>query len=69
MYQPLPPERHWAARARFVGGSLVYVIAIAVALFNADAAFVMMAVVAVYYIFERTPASPGPAGGDDELVA
>ena len=31
VYQPLPPERHWAARARFVGGGLVYVVAIAVA--------------------------------------
>ena len=35
--QPLPPEKHWAARARFVGGGLVYVVAIVVALFSAIA--------------------------------
>ena len=43
VYQPLPPERHWAARARFVGGGLVYVLAIVVALFNAVASFVLIA--------------------------
>ena len=67
VYQPLPPERHWAARARFVGGGLVYVVAIAVALVNANAAFVLIALVAVYYIVERTPTSPsGPDSPDDE---
>jgi uncharacterized membrane protein len=58
VYQPLPRQRHWAARARFVGGGLVYVIAIIVATFNAVAAFVLIALVAVYYIVENTPASP-----------
>ena len=69
--QPLPPERHWAARARFVGGGLVYAVAIAVAVFNAIVAFVIIAVVAVYYIVERTPASPaGPdSPGDGQAVA
>ena len=43
VYQPLPPERHWAARARFVGGGLVYVVAIVVAVFNAIVAFVLIA--------------------------
>ena len=70
VYQPLPPEKHWAARARFVGGGLVYVVAIIVALFNAVAAFVLIALVAVYYIFERTPATPAApdSGGDEEPV-
>ncbi len=67
VYQPLPPEKHWAARARFVGGGLVYVVAILVALSNAIAAFLLIALVAVYYIFERTPAAPD-SGGDDEPV-
>jgi len=66
VYQPLPAEQHWAARRRFVGGGLVYVIAIIVALFSAVAAFVLIALVAVYYIVERTPAPPGPPDGDDE---
>jgi uncharacterized membrane protein len=70
VYQPLPPEKHWPARARFVGGGLVYVVAIIVALINAIAAFVLIALVAVYYIVERTPATPGgtDSGGGDEPV-
>ena len=69
VYQPLPPERHWAARARFVGGSLVYVVAILVALFSAIASFVLIALVAVYYIVERTPAYPGADDvGNDQPV-
>jgi uncharacterized membrane protein len=55
MYQRLPIDKHWAARARFVGGGLVYVIAIVVAQFNAVASFVIIALVAVYYVVERTP--------------
>ena len=66
VYQPLPAEQHWAARRRRTAGALVYVIAMAVAVFNALAAFVLIGLVAVYYIFERTPASPGPPEGDDE---
>jgi uncharacterized membrane protein len=70
VYQPLPTEQHWAARRRFVGGGLVYAVAIVVAFFNAIASFVIIGLVAVYYIFERTPASPAApdSGGDDEPV-
>ena len=64
--QPLPVEYHWAARRRFVGGGLVYVVAIVVALFNALAAFVIIGLVAVYYIFERTPASAVGGLGDGD---
>ncbi len=64
--RPLPSEKHWGARARFVGGGLVYVVAIVVAQFNAVAAFVLIALVAVYYIVERTPSSAAPGSGDDE---
>jgi uncharacterized membrane protein len=72
VYQPVPPERHWAARFRFAGGAGVYVIAVVIALFSAYAAFALMGLVAVYYIFERTPASAGSGsgnGGDDEPAA
>ena len=55
--QPLPPERHWPARIRFVIGGLVYLVAFGVALLNAVAGFVLIALVAVYYIVERTPTS------------
>ena len=65
VYQPLPPEQHWAARWRFVSGGLVYAAAIVVAHFSAIASFVIIGLVAVYYIFERTPASaPDPEAPD-----
>jgi uncharacterized membrane protein len=55
---PLPPQAHWPARLRFVGGSSVYAVAFVVSLFNAIVAFALIAVVALYYIVERTPTSP-----------
>jgi uncharacterized membrane protein len=55
---PLPPQAHWPARLRFVGGSGVYAVAIVVSLFNAIVAFALIALVALYYIVERTPGSP-----------
>jgi uncharacterized membrane protein len=68
VYQPLPPEQHWAARARFSSGGLVYVAATIVALFSPIAAFVIIGLVAVYYIFERTPSSAATGQGDDGPV-
>ena len=64
-YQPLPAGQHWAARRRFVGGSLVYVAAIGLALLSAYAAFAVIGLVAVYYVFERTPAGPAPGEAGD----
>jgi uncharacterized membrane protein len=61
---PLPPEAHWPARLRFVGGSGVYVVAIVVSLFNAIIAFALIALVAVYYIVERTPAAAAESQRD-----
>ena len=66
VYQPLPAEQHWPARRRFVGGALVYVVAIVIAVFNALAAFVLISLVAVYYIFERTPTSPAAPDTPDD---
>jgi uncharacterized membrane protein len=68
--RPVPPEKHWAARVRFVGGALVYLVAIFVAQFSAITAFLLIALTAVYYIVERTPASPAApdSGGDDQPV-
>ena len=63
--QPLPAARRWAARARFVAGGGVYVLAIVAALFNAVVAFVIIALVAVYYVFERTPVASPPPGDPD----
>ena len=66
MLQPLPPETHWRARLRFVAGGGVYAVALVVALFNAYAAFILIAVVAVYYIAQRTPSSPADPQGPGE---
>ena len=40
---------------RFTIGNLVYLLAIGVALLNAPAGLAIIGLVAVYYIFERTP--------------
>jgi uncharacterized membrane protein len=64
---PLPPRAHWPARLRFVGGGGVYAVAAVISLFNAIIAFILIALTAVYYILERTPAVPAasdsPGGG------
>jgi uncharacterized membrane protein len=65
VYQPVPREKHWAARIRFVGGGGVYVLAIVVSLVNAIAAFVIIGLTAVYYIFERTPTAAAPESAGD----
>jgi uncharacterized membrane protein len=65
MYQRLPGGKHWGARVRFAGGGLVYVIAIVVAQFNAVASFVIIALVAVYYVVERTPGTGQPRDSPD----
>ena len=66
---PVPPEKHWAARIRFAGGSVAYVLALVVALFNAIAAFVIIALIAVYYVFENTPAPSAAPGEPGETPA
>jgi uncharacterized membrane protein len=68
VYQPVPPERRWRARFRFVGGAGVYAAAVVLALFSSYAAFVLTGLIGVYYIAERTPAAPGrspDSPGDD----
>jgi uncharacterized membrane protein len=64
VYRPLPAEEHWAARRRFAAGGLVYAAAIVIALFSALVSFALIGLIAVYYVFERTPSSP--ADPDDE---
>jgi len=67
--QPLPPGRRGRARLRFVGGALFYVFALVVAFVNAVASFVVIALVAVYYILENTPVYPAHnRSGEDEPV-
>jgi uncharacterized membrane protein len=64
---PVPPDRRWAARIRFMSGGLVYLVIVGIAFLSAPVALGLSGLVGVYYIFERTPAlSPvGDPAGDD----
>jgi uncharacterized membrane protein len=55
---PLPAGAKNAARLRFYGGQIPYLIAIGVAFLSAWIALAIVGVVAVYYIFERTMPLP-----------
>ena len=53
----VPRDRRWAARRRFVFGGPVYLAIIGIAFLSAWAAFALSGAVALYYVFERTPAA------------
>jgi len=71
---PVPPDKRWAARIRFMSGGLVYLVITGCAFISAPLALGLSGLVAVYYVFERTPVvgiwgkntgaaeSGGPAG-------
>ena len=64
---PVPPDRRWAARIRFMSGGLVYLVIVGIAFLSAPVALGLSGLVGVYYIFERTPAlgtAVGPADDD-----
>jgi len=67
-HSPLPPERRWAARIRFVGGALVYLVTIGVALLSAVAGFVLIAAVAVYYVVERSSSPSSPVSPSEKVT-
>jgi len=54
-YRPVPQQARRMVWWRFTIGNLVYLLAIGVALLNAPAGLAIIGLVAVYYIFERTP--------------
>ena len=56
--KPVPANRRWAARLRFMSGGLVYLLVIGGAFLSPVAALVLSGLVGVYYIFERTPVIP-----------
>jgi uncharacterized membrane protein len=62
---PVPPEKRWAARVRFMSGGLVYLLIVAIAFANALVALSLSGLVAIYYIFESTP-TLGKPGEPDE---
>jgi uncharacterized membrane protein len=53
---PVPPDRRWAARIRFMSGGLVYLAIVGIAFLSAPVALGLSGLVGVYYILERTPA-------------
>ena len=55
-HRAVPRDARRAAWWRFTIGNLVYALAIGVAFVNALASLVIIGLVAVYYVFERTPA-------------
>ena len=52
---PLPPGTSRSAIVRFGAGAFVYLVALAIAFVSAPAALAVIALVAVYYVFEQTP--------------
>ena len=52
---PVPPDKRWAARLRFMSGGLVYLVVIGLAFISAPAALGLSGLVAAYYVLERTP--------------
>jgi uncharacterized membrane protein len=57
----LTPPAARAASIRFGAGNLAYLVAIGVAVLSAPASLLISGLVAVYYIFEHTPARPAGA--------
>ena len=70
VHQPVPAAAKNTARARFYIGQVPYLLAFGVSFISPPAALIITALVAVYYVFERTPgtsksgadASTGPTG-------
>jgi len=55
MHRPVPKAARNSVRTRFYIGQLPYLIAVGVAFISASAAVIITALVAIYYVFERTP--------------
>jgi TMEM175 potassium channel family protein len=56
-HHAVPEQARWAARARFYMGQVPYLIAIGVAFISPLASLAIIGLVAIYYIFERTPSA------------
>ena len=60
LLRPIPIEARGPAWIQFSIGGIVYVVAIAVAFISAPLALAIIGMVAVYYVFQRTP-GPHPS--------
>ena len=59
---PMSPADARRAMIRFGGGNLGYAVAVGVAFFSAPIALLISGILAVYYMFEQTPARDQPGG-------
>ncbi len=57
VHHAVPERARWEARIRFYLGQIPYLIAIGVAFVSPAVSLAIIGLVAVYYIFERTPAA------------
>ena len=62
-FQPVPRAARWAVRGRFYVGQVPYLIAFVVAFISPPVSVAIIGLVAVYYVFERTPSTPGSRPG------
>jgi uncharacterized membrane protein len=60
----VPRDQWWRARLRFTSGGAVYLAMVGLAFASAPVALGLSGVVAVYYVFERTPAVRAPGAPD-----
>jgi uncharacterized membrane protein len=58
LHQTVPAEAKNTARARFYVGQAPYLLAVGVSFISAPIALIITALVAIYYVFERTPGAP-----------
>jgi uncharacterized membrane protein len=59
-HQPVPGTARRRARWRFSIGLLAYLVALAVAFISAPATLTIIGLVAIYYVFERSPTAHRP---------
>jgi len=56
LHQPVPRHARRAAAGRFLAGNVPYLVAISVAFFTPAVSLGLIGAVALYYVFENTPA-------------
>jgi uncharacterized membrane protein len=56
MHNPVPATARGSVRARFYLGQIPYLVAVGVAFISAPAVVIITALIAIYYIFDWTPA-------------
>lgn len=66
MQIPVPPEARRAAWLRFTAGMFAYLAAIGIAFISPPVALVIVALVALYYVFERTPSQSDAASTETD---